>query len=321
MAYKARQIVEEISKERGKRINLSIRGDDLLIDKSLFDAIQDPFIHLIRNASDHGIEKKEVRKSHKKSEEGSIDITFSEDSENFFLTIKDDGKGVDPDEIVQKAIKKEMITQEASLSLNKQQKLNLLTLPGFSTLEKATELSGRGVGLDIVQKNITSVNGTLGIESELNRYTQMKISLPKNVFIKIINGFLVACAGVSCVLPIISVGESFEVELSQITKMPGGSECLKKNDKVYTVKRLKILLGLRKDDLSLNKKVGIVIHSGSNNNLLLVDEVLGTQQVVSKDVKGMKVNSSIVNNFAVLGNEKIAVMLDPDKIFKETNIL
>ena len=190
LASKARQIVKEMSRERGKEINLVIEGEDLFIDKSLSDALQDPFIHLIRNAADHGIENADKRISNDKSEKGNINITFSEDSDNFYLVVEDDGKGVDPDEIVRKAIKKGMLTSEASVTLTRQQKIDLLTLPGFSTVDTANEFSGRGVGFDVVKRNVSGINGTLDIESEMKKYMRVKITLPKNVFIKIINGFL-----------------------------------------------------------------------------------------------------------------------------------
>lgn len=316
MSFKAQQIVTEISQKQKKEIEISIIGDDLFIDKSLFDTLQDPFVHLVRNAADHGIESEQNRRSKQKPEKGNITITFSEDSENFYLIIKDDGKGIDANEIVREAISKGLITADASLIMTNQQKLNLLTLPGFSTIDNATEFSGRGVGLDIVQKNISRLNGSLEIESQLNHYTQIKTSLPKNVFINIINGFLVTCNNIICVLPITSVGESFKVTSSEITSIPSGDECLKKHNKVYNVKRLNDLLKIKNTNLSSHEKIGVIINSDSKSDILLVDDVLGTQQIVSKSVKGLQINSPIINGFAILGNEKIAIMLDIDLIFK-----
>jgi len=318
LSLKAKQIIAEITKNQNKKIKLIIHNEDLFIDKNLFDTIQDPFIHLICNAADHGIEESHIRTASAKTEVGKIAITFQENEDNFYLTIEDDGKGIDSEAIVSKAIAKGLITQEVALTLSHQQKLHLLTWSGFSTIDNATEYSGRGVGLDIVKRNIASLNGNLEIKSEYLQHTRIQISLPKNVFIKIINGFLVVSAGVNCILSMASVGESFEVAPEQIIQMPTGEECLNRHNKVYAVRRLEDILNVRPAVSVFSKKVGVVIQNSNCEHVILVDEVLGTQQVVAKEVRGLNLKASFITSFAILGNEKIAIMLDVEEIFKKT---
>ena len=173
-----KRIIRDISKELGKEVNLKIEGEDTELDKKIVDSLGDPLTHMIRNSVDHGIEDKETRKQSGKSEVGTILLKASHRGNNICIEVGDDGKGLNPDRIVSTALKKGIIKQDDVAIMTDRQKIDLIFLPGFSTAEKVTGISGRGVGMDVVKSMVTSVNGSIDIVSEMGKGSNFVLKIP-----------------------------------------------------------------------------------------------------------------------------------------------
>jgi len=191
LLQRSHKLVREISVSEGKKIKVITKGEKLKIDKSILESLDGPFVHLIRNAADHGIESINDRISQGKPEEGIINITAIEDETNLTISFQDDGKGMDPDYIKLKAKEKLNLTDNYLNSLKQSEIFDILFMPGYSTAEKVTDISGRGVGMDVVKKSINKIGGKILVESEIGKGTKFELTIPKSVTIKIITGLLV----------------------------------------------------------------------------------------------------------------------------------
>jgi two-component system, chemotaxis family, sensor kinase CheA len=316
LAQKAHHVALNIAATLGKKIAVTIDGSSVNVDKDIFECLQDPIVHIIRNCVDHGLESPEERLASGKSECGNLTVVFAEGTEAITIEIKDDGRGIDPDQVVRSAISKGFISDDEAGLLSDDEKLKLLFIPGFSTSKEVTEVSGRGVGLDVVRKNMTRIGGEIRLHSVCGTETVFCFVIPKKAFIKIVEGFLVSSGEYICVLPMEKVGESFQVIPANLTQLLEGKECLTHHGAVYEVKRLSCELGRQDDAAERKETIGVILDNGKNKEILLVDTVLGTQQVVVKDARGLSLSSPLVCGFAILGNEQIASVLDVDYLFQ-----
>lgn len=317
VGQKAQHVALNIAAALNKKIDITIEGGDVTCDKDIFEGIQDPIVHLIRNAVDHGIEETQDRSKAGKPERGLIVLRFSDNAEKLIITIRDDGKGVDPDAICKKAIEKGFISHEQGAILTDEQKTSLILLPGFSTARNVTDVSGRGVGLDVVCQNVQKLGGNVVIEGVAGVGTSFVLSIPKKAFVKIVNGFLVTAGNTICVFPVSNVGKSFQVEMRKVTTLVDGGECLMHHGKVYPLIRLASELGFTAQSGQSSSGIGVIIDNGKKEQIVLVDDILGTQQVVLKNIQGINFNTELILGFSILGNEKIAAMIDVDYFFKQ----
>ncbi len=223
------RLVRDLSKETGKDINLVINGEKTELDKTLIEEINDPLVHLIRNSVDHGIESPEKRIEAGKNPKGTITLSAEHEGNHIIISIIDDGKGIDPEVIVNKAISKGIITKEKSEELSKQEIFNLIFAPGFSTAEKVTNVSGRGVGMDVVKTNVSRLRGIIDVDSEVGKGTRIDIKLP--LTLAIIQGLLVKVIGETIILPLSSVVEVVKVPKKEIYKV-NKTECIKLRERV-----------------------------------------------------------------------------------------
>ena len=208
------RLVRDLSKETKKEIELIIRGEETELDKTLIEEINDPLVHLVRNSIDHGIELPEDRIKQQKPSQGKIVLSAEHEGNNINITIEDDGKGLDPEKIINKAIDKGLLSKDRSKELSMQDIFSLIFLPGFSTAEKVTNISGRGVGMDVVKTNITKLHGIITIESEENKGTKIILKLP--LTLAIIQGLLVGICNETIIIPLNSVIEVVRVGSNQI---------------------------------------------------------------------------------------------------------
>ncbi|MFH0926219.1 MAG: chemotaxis protein CheW [bacterium] len=316
LLQRAPRIVRDVALTKGKEIKVTIKGDELLIDKSLIETLEGPFIHLLRNAADHGIETTEVRREKGKKIEGEILIDVTENEDNMFINIQDDGAGIDKKVVLEKAISNKIITTEKAVQMTEQELYQLLFIPGFSTVKEVTDISGRGVGMDIVKKNTESIGGKILIQSTPNLGSKFTLMFPKSVAIKIIDGFLVLINKQRYILPMNLVSESFEVKNNNITDTPGGGKCIMRHGLVYPLLKLSSIMNLRTNNGGENNNVGVTITVDSKPYVFLVDEVLGIQQILIKDIKGLPCSSEFIQGGAILGNEEVALVLNIEKILK-----
>ncbi|MCD6460595.1 chemotaxis protein CheW, partial [bacterium] len=315
---KAQRVVYDITSKNEKKIKLDFQGENILIDKRLFSELENVFLHLVRNAVYHGIELPDQRKQMGKSEEGKIAVSFEETHRSLVIAIKDDGKGIFCQEVMRKAIEKKIISKNQAQKLMKQDIYNLLFVPGFSTVEHADEVSGRGVGLDIVKKQVAMLGGEISVFSEENRGTSIKLIIPKNISLNIFNGFVIQSCGQNFVLPLNTMGESFKVVRNQIESTPDNNEFISHHGKLYSLLRLNKILAISSGQDKKNGIAIVVTADDGDDFVLLVDEIIGIRQVVLKTISGLSYIPEVVYGAAVLGNSKVALVLDVKK-FKNFN--
>ena len=300
---KFNRIVRDISKDFGKEIDLVINGGDTELDKTVIEKIGDPLMHLVRNAADHGIEIPEVRESIGKPRRGTILLNAYHDAGSIVIEVVDDGKGLAKDKILQKAIDRGLITQGVNLS--ESEIFRLVFEPGFSTAEKVTKFSGRGVGMDVVRKNIEALRGNVGMKSQEGKGTTVQIRLP--LTLAIIDGFMVGVGDSRYVIPLDMIVEC--VELSDSAR----NEALTKKyinlrGEVLPFIRLRDFFNERKIDLKFENIV--IVQYGGNKTGLIVDELFGEVQAVIKSLSKIFRQIEGISGATILGDGTVALIID-----------
>ena len=294
------RVVRDICEGIGKQIDLVIRGEETELDKSMVDKLADPLTHLIRKAVDHGIETEEERVASGKSPVGTLSLNAYHESGSVVIEVKDDGKGIDPQVIAEKAIEKGVISKVDGMTDT--DIMQLIFAPGFSTAAEVTDLSGRGVGMDVVKRNIENMRGMVEVDSVINSGTTLRITLPLTM--AIIDGFLMSVSNNTYVIPLDSVIECVEVDAleDQITQY------INLRDEVLPVIYLKKLFDL---DESENKRENIVVVSyGSRKAGLVIDKPLGEFQTVIKPLSKIFSQLNWMAGSTILGSGEVAIILD-----------
>jgi two-component system, chemotaxis family, sensor kinase CheA len=290
--------VRDVSRELGKEIQLVVRGEDTELDKTVVERIADPLTHLVRNSMDHGIEPAEVRVARGKPAIGTVTLNAYHDSGSVVIEVSDDGGGLRREKILAKAIQRGLV--EEGHSLTDSEVFAFIFEAGFSTAEKVTNLSGRGVGMDVVKRNITALRGTVGINSEEGRGTTVTVRLP--LTLAIINGFQVAVGKSSFVLPLDSIEECVEFSSE------GNHNFANLRGSVLPFIRLRDVLGTREPP-SRRQSIVVVKHAGERTGLV-VDALLGEFQTVIKPLGKLFRKVDCVSGSSILGNGEVALILD-----------
>jgi two-component system chemotaxis sensor kinase CheA len=298
----------DISKTLGKQVNVIVEGSEVELDKSVIEKIVDPLTHLVRNAIDHGVEMPEVRKANGKPEIGTVKLTADQDAFGVVITIKDDGKGIVAEKILNKAKEKGLIQDNQVLS--KKEMINLIFLPGFSTAEKVTDVSGRGVGMDVVRIALEQLQGTITIDSDEGVGSSFVITLPTSV--SIIDGMIVSICGENYVVPIQAVDEVISVNnmnqnLSQ--------HMFKLRDQVIPVHDLSEILTHGKKSDSTHKTI-LLCKFMRDRVGLLVDRVLGQQQIVIRALNDNINGAYGLMGGTILGNGEPGLIIDIPTVAK-----
>lgn len=306
---KMQRIVRDTSNLLQKKVNLILEGEETELDKTVLENLGDPLVHLVRNAVDHGIESPEKRKTAGKSEEGTLILKAFHQAGKLILEIRDDGGGINTEILMQKAVEKKILPPGKKLS--HKEAVNLIFHPGFSTKQEVTEVSGRGVGMDVVKTNIESLQGEIQIETELGKGTTFRILLP--LTLAIIDGMVIKCGEERFVVPLAQVHESVQPEAKDIQWNTGQLETFILRKEPMPLVRLAHTLG-RRSTVSATQAIAIVIRTTQKPFALLVDDILGQHQVVVKklgpELQGLKAFSGS----AVLGDGKPALILEPAEI-------
>ncbi|WP_119393800.1 chemotaxis protein CheA [Salinibius halmophilus] len=293
------RVVRDVSKDLGKNVELSIMGAETELDKSVVEKIADPLMHLVRNAMDHGLETPEKRLAAGKSEHGELLLNAYHDSGNIVIEVCDDGAGIDVDKLRAKAVSKGLIAEEAVLE--KHELLQLIFEPGLSTAQAVSNLSGRGVGMDVVRRNITELRGRIEVDSDLGKGTTVRIILP--LTLAIIDGFLIGVADQSFVIPLDTVSECVELDINE-------------NHPEYIDLRGQVLplVDLRTTfDLSGNlpkRQSVVVVQSGHQSAGIIVDRLMGELQTVIKPLGQIFGQSETLAGSTILGSGAVALILD-----------
>lgn len=302
---KMNRVIRDVAKKLNKQIDFVTEGDDTELDKSVVDQIGDPLIHMVRNAADHGIEMPDVRQAAGKSPEGTVRLRAFQQGGNIYIELSDDGKGLDKQRILSKAIERGLIAPEANLS--EQEICNLIFLPGFSTASEVTELSGRGVGMDVVRRNVEALQGSVSVRSVAGQGSTVTVRLP--LTLAILDGLLVRLDQEVFIIPLLSVVESVSVQAKDIRPIVGVGEVISLRGEVVSLLRLHKLLGIPRSSHDDHGLIVIVEDQG-RRVALLVDELVGQQQVVIKNLESNFRKVPGVGGATILGDGRVALILD-----------
>ncbi|HLP18085.1 MAG TPA: chemotaxis protein CheA [Bacteroidota bacterium] len=307
------RVVRDLAKETEKQIDLVIIGEETELDKSIIDEINDPLVHLVRNAADHGVERPEKRAAKGKPAKGTITLKAENEGNTIVVSIRDDGNGMDPEILKAKAIEKGLITDAEAKEMTKHDALNLIFAPGFSTAAKVTNVSGRGVGMDVVKTNVQKLKGVIEIESELGTGSIFTIKLP--LTLAIIQGLLVTVRDNTFAVPLTSVLEVVRIRKNEIYTV-GGNEVIRLRDKVLPLARLDHLLVVNGETIDDREWMYVVVIALAEKNLgLVVDSLLGQKEVVIKSLGEYFSNSRGIAGSTILGDGRVIMIVDVSELF------
>ncbi len=297
------RMVRDLAKRFGKKVEFIIEGEETEIDRSILDKLGDPLVHLLRNAIDHGIETPEERVAAGKPEEGHLWLRAYAEGNYVFIEVEDDGRGIDPDKVKQKAIERGIISPEDAENLTKREIYELLFKPGFSTAEKVTDVSGRGVGLDVVKAVIEQLGGSIEIQSELGKGTKFILRLP--LTLAIITALLVTVGDEVYAIPLGSVDEVVEKD-ERMKKTQVGEVFILRGD-VLPVYYLKDIF---KVPTAGEGQHLVVVRSAGSRAAIVIDDLIGQQEIVIKPLKGKYVGVPYISGATILGDGTIALITD-----------
>ena len=299
------RVVRDVSRELGKDIALVIEGAETEMDKTLVERIADPLMHLVRNAIDHGIEAPEVRATRGKPAQGTLRLAACHDSGSILITVADDGGGLSRERILAKAIERGLVVPEQASSMLDAEVWALIFEPGFSTAEAVTDLSGRGVGMDVVRRNVEAIRGSIDIRSNAGQGTEIRLRLP--LTLAIIDGFLVQSAGRSYVLPLDAVVECLEYAPTE--RQQG---YLSLRGEVLPLLHLRDALGVPSDlEQAASRRRNVVVAQAAGQRAgLVVDALLGEYQTVIKPLGALFTHLQGISGSTILGNGEVALILD-----------
>ncbi len=301
------RLVHDLSNKSGKLVKLEIVGEETEVDKNVIELISDPLVHIIRNKVDHGIEMPEERLKQGKPETGTITIEGRHESGEVWIIITDDGRGLDRDKIYTKGIKTGLIIDDAK-DIRDEELFNLIFEPGFSTAEKVTDVSGRGMGLDVVKKNIEKLNGRISINSRAGIGTTIILRIP--LTLAIIEGMLVTVGSNKYTIPLLSIHQSFKPNEKQVTVTPDGLEIAKVRDELIPVVRIHEVFDTSSDASKLPDGILIIVEDAKRKVCLFVDEIVGRQQTVIKGLSDYIGRKHGVSGCTILGDGQVSLILD-----------
>lgn len=303
---KMHRVVRDITAKLGKKVELVTQGEDTELDRSIVEEISDPLIHMVRNSIDHGVEMPEVRKARGKAEIGIVSLKAFHQGGNIVIEIKDDGNGLDRSAILAKATEKGLVREGDQLTDN--EIFNLVFAPGFSTAAKVTELSGRGVGMDVVRRNIEKLRGKIEIQSKPGEGARFSIFLP--LTLAIIDGLLVGVGEHRYILPTLTVCESFRPALGAIKTVHGRGEMINVRGRLRPLMRLYEHLQIQPASKDPCESIVVVVQSSSESRCVLVDKLIGKQEVVIKSLGETLQRNNSVAGAAILGDGRVGLILD-----------
>ena len=307
------RMLRDLAGKLGKKVDFVTQGEATELDKGLVEKITDPLTHLVRNSCDHGIEMPEERIRLGKPETGTITLSAAHQGGSIVIEVRDDGKGMSRDKILAKARERGL---DVSDQMPDSEVWQLIFAPGFSTAEVVTDVSGRGVGMDVVKRNITSLNGTVDIDSSEGYGMKVSVRLP--LTLAIMDGMSVGVGNEVYILPLSSVVESFQVKADAVSTVGQGAQLVKVRDEFMPVIELEKVFQIPRFDTEKTSDIMVVIEAEGSRVVLLVDELLGQQQVVVKNLESNYRKVPNVSGATILGDGKVALILDTGALVRRS---
>ena len=308
------RVVRDLSRSLKKEITLELIGEDTDLDKNLVEALADPLVHLVRNSVDHGIEMPAEREAAGKPRVGKMELAARQEGDHILLTITDDGRGMDPEVLRAKAVEKGMMDRDAAERLSESECFNLILAAGFSTKTEVSDVSGRGVGMDVVRTRIAQLNGTIAIESTKGQGTQIAIKVP--LTLAIMPTLMVMLANQAFALPLVSVNEIYNLDLSR-TNVVDGQEVILVRDKALPLFWLKRwLMPGAAQEVDRSAASVVIVSVGTQRVGFVVDQLVGQEEVVIKPLGRMLHGTAGMAGATITGDGRIALILDIPGLLK-----
>ncbi len=301
------RLVHDLSLKAGKKVELILSGEETEVDKTVVETITDPLVHLIRNSLDHGLEPPDERIRAGKPEKGIVRLSARHEEGEVWITIEDDGRGLNREKILSKAISKGLIDGDGS-DMSDKAIYNLIFQAGFSTADKITDVSGRGVGMDVVKQNIEKIKGKIEVTSKPGQGSRMILRIP--LTLGIIDGMMVRVGDTKCIVPTLAIREAFRPQESAITITPDGQELARVRENFFPVIRLHDVLKKEPESRTLPDGILILLEYQDKGICLFVDEIVGQQQTVIKGLSDYIGNVRWVSGCTILGDGEVCLILD-----------
>jgi two-component system chemotaxis sensor kinase CheA len=309
------RLVRDTARKLDKKIELRMSGENTELDKTVMEKLGDPMVHLIRNSMDHGIEDPATRLANGKGETGTVELKAYHQSGNIVIEIEDDGAGLNTKRILEKAKENGIVPQEANLS--EDQIFDLIFQPGFSTADVVSDLSGRGVGMDVVRRNIAALNGSIEVFSEAGKGSRFVIRLP--LTLAILDGQLVQVEDQVYIFPLVSIVESIQYKGSQLNNVGGHNEVLQLRNEYVPIVLLNQVFGIKTKGKTLDEAIIVVVEADGEKIGIVVDELQGQQQVVIKSLEENYKKVEGISGATILGDGTVALIIDVSGINKMTS--
>lgn len=301
------RVVRDLARSLNKQVNLELFGEETDLDKNLVEALADPLVHLVRNAVDHGIESPDLRQQRGKTAMGTVKLAAEQEGDHILLSIEDDGSGMDPMRLRRKAVEKGVLDEDAAARLDDHQCYNLIFLPGFSTKDEISDISGRGVGMDVVKTRITQLNGTIDISSHAGKGTRISIKVP--LTLAIMPTLMVQLADQIFALPLANVIEIFDSDSAKMSTVDGKRVVIVR-EKALPLVYLRDWLVRSGKRAEEGKGYVVVVSYGSQHVGCVVDQLIGQEEVVIKPLGSMLQGTQGLAGATITGNGRIALILD-----------
>lgn len=301
------RVVRDLARNLNKEINLVMHGEDTDLDKNLVEALSDPLVHLVRNSVDHGIELPSVREKAGKPRAGTVTLSAEQEGDHILLVIEDDGGGMDPNKLRQKAVEKGLLDQDAADRLTNNECFNLIFAAGFSTKEQISDVSGRGVGMDVVKTKISQLNGQINIVSEVGKGTKILIKVP--LTLAIMPTLMIMLGDQSFALPLVNVVEIFHLDLTK-TNIVDGRECIVVREKVFPLFHIKRWLVRSAGEAEPENAHVVIVAMGTKQVGFVVDQLVGQEEVVIKPLGRALQGTPGMAGATITGDGRIALIID-----------
>ncbi|MDR2198442.1 MAG: chemotaxis protein CheA [Deltaproteobacteria bacterium] len=313
---KVNMMTRELSHQLNKKVKVVLEGQDVQLDKSIAESLEAPLVHVVRNSLDHGLEPPEVREENHKPPEGLLRVSASADKEFFYLVVEDDGKGIDPDRMRKTAVDKGLMTETQVAALTDKEAIGLIFGAGFSTAKVITDVSGRGVGMDVVRTNITALNGSINVDSKINQGTTITLKIPLSVTLQVIKALHVRVGQANFIISLEEILESLRPMPDELSTVEGRGLILNRRGQITPLIKLYEIFDLEPEHPDPADGLLVMVETPAGRYALLVDEVMGQQQVVVKELGEQFKRLNFLAGSALLGDGGLGLVLAADGIVR-----